>query len=365
VIATGLAVALSERGHRVHVIANAPPRRALPQSERLSFHQVAAADYPLFDHPPYALALAAALVEISQRHHLDLVNVHYAIPHAASAYLARQTLGSSAPRVVTTLHGTDVTRLGADPRYRSVTRFTVAASDGITVPSQFLRDEAHRCLGLPAEPPIEVIANFVDTEVFAPPERRDARALDGFFDGATGSEPTLLHVSNFRPVKRTTDLIEVLARVRQRIPARLLLVGDGPDRPRTAQRAEELGLGAHVRFLGDHPDFATFAKHADVFLLTSESESFGVAALEALSCGVPVCGYRVGGLPEVVVDGVGRLVTPFDLDHLAEAVVEVVADPVRRDQMGRAARAHAESRFRRAAAVDHYEAYFRAIVERR
>lgn len=363
VIATGLAVGLAQRGHRVHVICNAPPQRPLPVMDNLALHQVAAADYPLFDHPPYAIALASALVEIHERHRLDVVNAHYAIPHAASAYLARQALGNAAPRIVTTLHGTDVTRLGADPRYRSITRFTVAASDGITVPSHYLREEAYRCLALPADLAVEVIPNFVDTDAFAPPTQRARARLDALFTAPpeVPGAPVLAHVSNFRPVKRTADLIDVLARVRRVLPARLVLVGDGPDRAGAIRRAEELQLLDRVRFLGTDPSFVDVLRHADAFVLASETESFGVAALEALSCGVPVCAYRVGGLPEVVTADVGRLVEPFDLDALARAIVEVVSEPARR-ALGIAARERARTQFDRDAAIDRYEAYFDTVV---
>jgi N-acetyl-alpha-D-glucosaminyl L-malate synthase BshA len=336
-------------------------------SGRLRFHAVSVPDYPLFDQAPYALALAAAIADVSREHALDLVHVHYAVPHAASAYLARQALGTAAPRIVTTLHGTDVTRVGADPRYRTITRFTIAASDGLTAPSEFLRRECHRCLGLPADAAIEVIPNFVDTEQFAPPPRRDGACFDGLFaaGGAVANGgPVLFHVSNFRAVKRIPDLMEVLARVRRRVPARLLLVGDGPERQSAAQRARDLGVAPAVCFLGQQENFIEYLRHADVFVLPSESESFGVAALEALSAGVPVCAYRVGGLPEVIDDRVGRLVEPFDVDALAQAVVEIVADPARRAQLGQAARAHVRARFDAGPAVDRYEAYYRQVLAR-
>jgi len=369
VVACELAVGLAKRGHRVHVIASAPPSRPLPDCDRLFFHEVAVSDYPLFDHPPYALALASTIVEVTRDHRLDLLHVHYAVPHAASAYLARQVLGRSAPRLVTTLHGTDVTCVGTSPSYQSITCFTVAASDGLTVPSDFLRREAHRLLGLHEESPIEVIPNFVDTNHFAPATQRDRTHLDQLFTAVAGEAveadgPILFHVSNFRALKRVSDLMDILARVRRHVPARLVLVGDGPDHARAAQRARDLGLTQSVCFLGKRPDFAEYLKHADAFVLPSESESFGVAALEALSAGVPVCAYRVGGLPEVVTDAVGQLVEPFDVDALARAVVEVVTHPLRRAQLGRAARAHVLAHFRLEPAVERYEAYFRRVLER-
>jgi L-malate glycosyltransferase len=369
VIASELAVGLAQRGHRVQVIASAPPSRPLPEHDRLFFHEVSVADYPLFEHPPYAMALAAAIVEVTNEQRLDLLHVHYAVPHAASAYLARQVLGRAAPRVVTTLHGTDVTRVGLDPSYASITRFTVAASDGLTTPSDFLRREAHRLLDVPEEPPIEVIPNFVDTDHFVPAAARDRTRFDALFAAVGGAAlpsgaPVLFHVSNFRAVKRTADLIEVLARLRRQVPARLVLVGDGPERAHAAQRARDLGVAHSVCFLGKRGDFVEYLKHADAFVLPSESESFGVAALEALSAGVPVFAYRVGGLPEVVSDGVGRLVEPFDTAALAAAVYDVVTDPARHAQMARAARAHALAHFRREPALVRYEAYFSRVLER-
>jgi N-acetyl-alpha-D-glucosaminyl L-malate synthase BshA len=357
VIAAELARGLSARGHQVHVIASAPPSRPLAESDTLHFHQVGIADYPLFEHPPYGLAVASTIVDVATHHKLDLVHVHYAVPHAASAYLARQTLGDSAPRFVITLHGTDVTRVDVEPSYGSIIRFTVAAADGLTVPSEFLCREAHRLLRVPAARPIEVIPNFVDTDLFAPAEHHDnarRRPLPG---------PLLFHVSNLRAVKRPLDLVEVLARVRRDVPAQLVIVGDGPDRARVEERAIELDVSGSIHFLGGRADFADELEQADVFVLPSESESFGVAALEALSCGVPVAGYRVGGLPEVVSEDVGRLVDPYDVDALARAVVEIVTDGDRRAALGRAARARALKYFQCEPAIERYENYFRKVLE--
>jgi N-acetyl-alpha-D-glucosaminyl L-malate synthase BshA len=366
VIASELAAGLVRRGHRVHVIASAPPSRPLPQDSRLSFHQVATLDYPLFEQPPYALTVAEAIIDVATRKRLDLVHVHYAVPHAASAYLARQALGELAPRIVTTLHGTDVTGIGTQPELRRVMRFAVTAADGLTVPSAFLRDEARRRLQLPAERPIEVIANFVDTDRFAPATNRDRRRLDSLFGSNADSDgPLLVHVSNLRAVKRPTDLVEVLVRIRRRLPARLLIVGSGPERERVEQRAKELKVTDNLRLLGSLPDVADLLKHADAFVLPSESESFGVAALEALSAGVPVCAYRVGGLSDLIDDEVGRLVAPFDLEALAAAVIEVVGNPQRREQLGAAARAMVLEKFRLEPAIDRYEAYYRRVLHER
>lgn len=363
VVAADVAAGLACRGHRVHIIASAPPSRPLPESQNLYFHEIRVADYPLFEHPPYGVAVAAAIVEVAQQSRLDIVNVHYAVPHSTSAYLARQVLGTTAPRMITTLHGTDVTRIGTDPSYQSITAFTVAQSDALTVPSEFLCREARRLLQLPDRTAIDVIPNFVDTQHFHPPVERDRGRLRAFFPRASGNDPILVHVSNFRPVKRVVDLMEVLARVRRVLPARLLLIGDGPERGRAAQRAQELGLADCVCFLGKRSDFADYLRHCDAFLLPSESESFGVAALEALSSGVPVAGYAVGGLPEVVSPDVGTLVAPFDLDALAEAVVAMVTDPAVHDSIGSAARRRAVSRFGRDAALDRYERVLQRVAD--
>lgn len=362
VVAAELACALAARGHRVHLIASAPPRRALRQTDRLHIHVVQVPGYPVFEQPPHELALAGTIVAVAGAARLDVLHVHYAVPHAASAHLARQTLGARAPRCVVTLHGTDVTRVGREPVYAAVTRFAVGAADHVTVPSAFLRTAAAELLGAPAAARIEVIPNFVDPEVFRPPAARAPGRFAALFPGGEAG-PVLFHVSNFRPVKRPADLVEVLARLRRRLPARLVLVGDGPERTATAARARALGVADAVCFLGPLAEVADLLPHADGFLLTSESESFGVAALEALSAGVPVFAWRVGGLPDVVPSDGGALVAPFDLDALAEAVHAGVSDPVRRAALGRAARAHAVAHFARDAVVARYEACFRRLLE--
>jgi len=368
VVASELALALARRGHRIHLMASARPSRDLPGSEHEMFHEVRVPSYPVFDDAPYTVAVACTIVDVVRRHGLDLLHVHYALPHAASALLARQVLGASAPRTVTTLHGTDVTRVGTDPAYHAVTAFAVAASDAITVPSDFLRREARRRLDLPREREIEVLPNFVDTAHFTPAEPRDRSRLAALFgatvDPAGDRAPVLFHVSTFREVKRTVDLIEVLARVRRALPARLVLVGDGPTRAATEERAAALGLSDCVQFLGRRAEFVEELRHADAFVLPSETESFGVAAAEALSAGVPVFAYRVGGLPEVVVEGTGRLVEALDVDALARAIVEVLGDPDRHAGMSRAARAHAARHFGEDAAVDRYEEFFQRVVAR-
>ena len=395
VVASELALGLAARGHRIHVVATSIPERlrvAPGQGVRpeIRFHHVEVPRSPVFEHAPYDVAVASQLVELARREPIDLVHLHYAVPHAASALLAGQVLGAAAPAMVVTLHGTDVTQLGVHPSLHAVTAFALGAMAGVTAPSQYLRSAAAERFGLAAER-IEVIPNFVDLERFAPPARRDHEAgglaalfergcgidersavagggePDGFAGGAGGlprgiDGPILFHVSNFRPIKRPLDLVEVLARVRRSLPARAVLVGDGPERDAVARRAHELGVDGAVRLLGRRDDFCVLLRHADGFLLPSESEGFGVAALEAMAAGVPVFGYRVGGLPEVVSDGAGALVPRGDVDALAAAVVAGVRDRGVRDAMGRTARAAAEARFGAGAAVVRYEDYFRHVL---
>ncbi len=362
VVASELAAGLAARGHRVHVIASAPPSRPLPDDPRLAFHRVPATSHPVLGQPLYGLALAETLVEVCRRHALDVLHVHYAVPHAASAHLACATLGAAAPRVVTTLHGSDVTSYGLAQRYDAVTRFAVLASDGITVPSEFLRAEARTCLDLGADAAITVIPNSVDTRRFAPVATRDPSCFDRWFasPAGAGGGPVLVHVSNFRAVKRVADLIEVLARVRRSLPARLVLVGDGPERAAVEDLARAGGVADAVAFVGPRPDVAGELPHADAFLLPSVTESFGVAALEAMSAGVPVVAYRVGGLPDVVGDA-GVLVEPFDVGAFADATLAIVADPPRRAALGAAARARAVERFDRVRILDRWETYLRGV----
>lgn len=368
VVARELAVGLTERGHRVTLVASDSPSRPLPVHERLRFHKVNVPHYPVFQHAPYTLALASSLIELGRAEPLDLVHVHYAVPHAASALLAIQALGERAPALVTTLHGTDVTGSGADPSYAAVTRFAVRSSNAITVPSHYLAAKAGAWLTADSPstelPAIDVVPNFVDTVAFAPPSTRSRRVLDQLFASSEPETPVLFHVSNFRAVKRVGDLLEVLKRARATRPVRIVVVGDGPEREAAEQKARELGLTEHALFLGQQARFIELLRHADAFMLTSEVESFGLAALEAMSCGVPVLGYRVGGLPEVVGDASGVLVPAFELDALASATVELLGDDARRDRVAHEARARAVGVFRHGPALDRYEAVFQRALLR-
>lgn len=366
VIASDLAIGLARRGHQVHLLASARPARIGAGCEGLHFHLVEAPEYPVFDHAPYALALASKLVEVSKTHALELVHVHYAVPHAVSAFLAAQVLGDSAPPYIVSLHGTDVSHLGGDPAYQPVVRHAVQKALGVTVPSAFLRDEAYRKLQISPELPIEVMPNFVDTEHFRPANERNRAQLDKLFQRnkqVLDDSPILFHVSNFRAVKRVGDLIRVLAKVNESTPARLVLVGDGPQAELAQRMIRDLGLEQRVCTLGKQDEFAHWLPHADAFLLTSENESFGIAGLEALSAGVPVLGYSVGGVPEVVAPGTGELVPAKDVEALARAVVDFLRSPARADEMRLKARQHAVENFRRGPALERVERWFFQLLD--
>jgi N-acetyl-alpha-D-glucosaminyl L-malate synthase BshA len=343
IIATEIGLGLARRGHRVHFLCTGQPWRFDHFVENVFFHQVEARDYPLFDQSPYTLALTSKMVEVAQWERLDLMHVHYAIPHAASAYLARQILGEAAPKLVTTLHGTDITVVGNDPSFLPVTRFAIAASDSVTTPSQFLRDATRENMNLP-ELAVDVIPNFVDTDSFSPGPR------------APGPR-RIVHNSNFRPLKRVDDVIRVFAEVRRTTECELLLIGDGPERTRIERVVHDLGLSPSVRFYGMQLGFVEVLRASDVFLLTSQTESFGLAALEGLACGVPVVATRVGGLPEVVREGeTGFLRDVGDIASMAQAVRRLLEDGALRRRMGEAARDDALTRFRKQPILEQWEA---------
>lgn len=352
VVAAEIAMSLARRGRRVHVFSDDPPGRLDARRDGVTFHRVEAPAYPQLRHDLYTLALASKIIEVARRDGLDVVNAHYALPHAVSAQLARRVLaatpGARAPRVVTTLHGTDTTLVGIDPSFLPLTRFSVLDSDAVTVPSAWLAEATRRNLDLPSFA-IDVIPNFVDTTRFAP--RGDAA-------------PVVVHVSNFRALKRTDDVVRVFARVRAGRAARLRLVGDGPERERALSLALALGVAADVDAVGERDDLPSLLADAAAFLLPSENESFGLAALEALACGVPVVASRVGGIPEVVRDGeVGFLHDVGDVDAMAASTARLLDDPALRARLGRAARAHAEAHFRVEPAVDRYEAVYARVLD--
>jgi len=364
VVATEIAIDLARRGHAVHVFSDELPERMDPPppalASHLVFHRVSPPAYPQLKQSPYTLALTSKIVEVSRRERLEIVHAHYALPHAVAAHLARQVLAAEggaivSPRIVTTLHGTDITLVGSDPSFLPLTRFSIAASDAVTTPSDWLARATHDVLGVPGAVAIDVIPNFVDVDRFTPapggpPERGSA-------------VPVVAHVSNFRPLKRLDDVVEVFARVRAARPARLRLVGDGPERPRIEAALAARGLSADVELLGERADLPALLRGADVFLLPSEIESFGLAALEALSCGVPVVASAVGGLPEVIADGeVGFLRPVGDVAAMAEAVGRLLDDAPLRRRFGAAGRRLAESRYALAPAVDRYVDLYRRVL---
>jgi N-acetyl-alpha-D-glucosaminyl L-malate synthase BshA len=356
-VATELGLELARRGHEVHFMSYAAPFRLTGFQDRVYFHEVEMEDYPLIEHPPYTLALAVAIHDVARERGLDLVHVHYAIPHATSAWIAGEMAEGARPRVVTTLHGTDITLVGQHPSFRSITRFSILKSDGLTAVSNYLREETERGFKVP-QGRIRVIPNFIDTERY----RRDPNPAHRAKLAPAG-EKVVMHVSNFRGVKRVEDIVEIFARTAARVPARLVMVGDGPDRPRAHQRAEALGLLDRVVFLGKHTLVEELLPCADLFLLPSESESFGLAALEAMGCGTPVVASRVGGVPEVVEHGEsGYLLPPGDVDGMSDASVEILSSPDLWQRMSRKGRQIAEEKFSAAAIVGRYESYYEEIL---
>lgn len=357
-VATELGIQLARRGHEVHFITYAQPFRLPYFMERVYYHEVEMPSYPLFDHPPYSLALAVAMHDAAVHNGLDLLHVHYAIPHATSAWIAREMLGRENFKFITTLHGTDITLVGQDPSFQSITQFSIARSDGITAVSDYLRNETVEHFAIPREA-IEVIPNFVDLDLY----RRDRYPCHRSKFSEPG-EKILIHISNFRPVKRLEDVVRIFARVARRIPSRLLLVGDGPDRGRAQLLAEQEGIASRVIFLGKQESVAELLACSDLLVLPSESEAFGLAALEGMSCGVPVVATDVGGVPEVVTHGETGFLAPVGaVDEMAEAAVELLSDPARWLKASQAARAAAE-RYSADLIVPKYEAYYAEVMKR-
>ncbi len=358
VVASELAMALARRGDAVHVISYAIPSRLDLALPGIHFHEVHVADYPLFEYPPYSLALATKMVDVARHMELDILHAHYAVPNAVSAVLARQILHSQKLKVVTTLHGTDITLIGNNASYLETTRWSIDESDSVTTVSQFLADQTRDVLSVDRE--INVIPNFIDPARASLAHAAGATARRWAQDG----EAILVHVSNFRPVKRAMDVVEVFKRIRRDFPARLLLVGDGPDRARIENDCRNCDLCDHITFVGNTSQVEEILVGADLFILPSESESFGLAALEALACGVPVIATRVGGLPEVVEDGVnGHLLPVGDVEAMTAAARGLLEDRERWSRFSKAARGMAIHRFEEEAVVDQYRLLYQKILK--
>lgn len=358
IVATELGKELADRGHEIHFISYALPMRLNVARANIQFHEVEVTSYPLFDHAPYALALATKMAEVADAHHLDLLHCHYAIPHSVSAFLAKSMLAPRRLPVVTTLHGTDITLVGSDRSYLPITRFSIEQSDGVTAVSQYLKQATHSVLGVRKD--IEVIYNFVNCDVYKPTHNP---RLKGHF--APNDEKILIHVSNFRAVKRPSDVVEIFARVAQKLPAILLMVGDGPERSRAEWTARECRVEQKVHFLGKQDNIEDWIGIADILLLPSETESFGLVALEAMACEVPVVASRVGGLPEVVTDGVdGYLVEPRNTAKMAECALAILAQTSVRKEMGRRAREKAQAHFCAGTVIAEYEEYYRRVLDK-
>jgi N-acetyl-alpha-D-glucosaminyl L-malate synthase BshA len=359
-VATELGIALAAKGHEVHFITYQQPFRLPSFLPRIYFHEVDVGRYPLFEYPPYDLALAVRMHEVVKSHGLDLLHVHYAIPHATSAWIAREMLreAGSDVKVITTLHGTDITIVGQDRSFHPITKFSIEKSDRITAVSQYLRQQTFQAFGC-AGCQVEVIYNFIDPDVY---NRSKYPPL--LSEQLNGGRRVLMHVSNFRPVKRVRDIVRIYARVQEAVPSVLVMVGDGPDRVEAEAEAQMLGLERTVHFLGKIDVVAPLLAGADLFLLPSQSESFGLSALEALASGTPVVGSKAGGLVEVVKEGVtGALREVGDVDAMASASVEILSDRDRWQTMSRDAAADARVRFSRDDIVRQYEALYEDAVK--
>jgi L-malate glycosyltransferase len=362
VVATELGIELAARGHDIHFITYSQPFRLTGREANIHFHEVAVTNYPLFEHPPYDLALATRMAEVAQFYSLDLLHVHYAIPHSVSALLARQMLASRGHHLpfITTLHGTDITLVGLDRSYLPITRFGIEQSDGVTAISSYLRDRTRVAFGITSE--IEVIRNFVNCDVYV----RNPALVDTMRGRyAAPGERLLVHLSNFRPVKRIRDVVEVFARVAREVPARLMLIGDGPDRSVAEYLAREHNIQDRVHFIGKQDNVNELLPLADLMLMPSEMESFGLAALEAMACGVPTIATDVGGVPELIDDGRnGLLFGVGDVDSMAVAAIALLRDETRLRQISEAGRKTAQDHFCASRVIPLYEEYYDRVVSR-
>lgn len=357
IVATELAMALADGGDEVHVISYALPTRLSLHSSRIFFHQVVTPSYPLFEYPPYSLTLATKMVEVARHQQLEVMHVHYAIPNAVSAILARQIVAPHPLAVVTTLHGTDVTLVGNDPAYLETTRWGIVESDAVTAVSESLRQTTMRQLGIQNR--IDVVPNFIDPERY-----EQARDSPGARRWARPGERVLVHISNFRPLKRVIDVVDVFLRLHAHLPCRLLMVGDGPERGRVEQHCRDTDACNSITFIGSLPLIEEVLVGADLFFLPSETESFGLAALEALSCKVPVIATAVGGLPEVVVHGEnGFLHEVGDVEGMAASALKLLTDEPLRKAFGEAGRRRSVEVYGQEPIVARYRSIYERVVE--
>jgi L-malate glycosyltransferase len=363
VVATELGLELAQRGHEIHFISYAPPIRLTGTNANIHYHEVEVSRYPLFDYPPYDLALATRMAEVAELQELDLLHVHYAIPHSVSALLAKQMLAAAPkPRklpFVTTLHGTDITLVGQDPSYLPITRYSIEQSDGVTAISEYLRERTLREFEIKNH--IQVIYNFVNCDLYV----RDAEAAQRRLKYAPKGERILMHLSNFRPVKRLTDVIEIFDRVHKKIPSKLLLIGDGPDRPAAERLANKKGIQRDVIFMGKQDNVHRKLALADVMLMPSELESFGLAALEGMACKVVPIATNVGGVPEVIEHGKsGYLADVGDVESMSRYAIDLLGDESALANMAQACREVASARFCTTKIIPQYEDFYRRVLER-
>ncbi len=355
VVATELGKALANRGHSVHFISYAMPIRLSGYQDNILFHEVEMSNYPLFDFPLYTLALASKMVEVAEYEKLEIFHCHYAIPHATSAYLAKQMLRRPDIKVITTLHGTDITLVGLEPSFLPVMKFSIEQSDGVTAVSRFLREKTLTNYGIDKE--IEVIPNFIDAAKYS-----RSNACDVCKHFAPNGEKIVVHTSNFRPVKRVPDVIRVFHEINKKVPSILILIGDGPDRSQCEILSRELGIQGRVRFLGKQVELVPILSAADLFLMPSQSESFGLSALEAMACEVPVISSSVGGLPELQLHGqTGFIAEIGDIDRMARYAIDLLSNPGKHKMFSEAARARALE-FESSKIVGDYEAYYERIL---
>ena len=362
VVATELGIELALLGHEIHFISYSQPFRLSGRNGGIYYHEVPVSNYPLFEFPPYDLALASRMAEVAEFYNLDLLHVHYAIPHSVSALLARQMLAVRGRRLpfVTTLHGTDITLVGLDRSYLPITRYSIDESDGVTSISAYLKKKTVADFGVRRE--IAVIPNFVNCDLYQPIWDADQRA-EARKRFARPDEFVLMHLSNFRPVKRVTDAVKVFARVAQELPARLVLVGDGPDRSAAEWLAHDLGIQSRIHFLGKQDRVHALLPLADLMLMPSQLESFGLAALEAMACKVPTIATRVGGVPELIDEGeTGLLYDVGDVNAMAQGALGLLSDPARLDAMRDAARKTAQKRFCASLVVPQYVRFYEHVL---